>query len=74
MRFAHSAEMAWEAGMCGGLAAMVFVRDLEMTDLPNDMPPHIRAFVRQLVCTRVQFREVEKYLERAAQEYTSAEG
>jgi hypothetical protein len=68
-RYEHSAALGWKADCEGGIAELIFGYGLSMEDLPNDMPPHIRAFIRQLIAVKPSLREVQKYLEKAVSEY-----
>lgn len=74
MRYEHSADLGWKADQEGGLAELIFGYGLKTEDLPNDMPPHIRALVRQLILARPYFDEVQRYLENATEEYARREG
>lgn len=71
-RYEHSAELGWKADTEGGLAELIFGRGLQMEDLPNDMPPHLRAFVRHLNLVKPYLEEVEKYLREAVDSYEYA--
>lgn len=73
-RYEHSADLGWRADREGGLADLIFECDLRMEDLPNDMPGHIRAFVRQLIMSKPYLEEVQRYLEGATAEYARKVG
>jgi len=68
-RYEHSADLGWKANCEGGVHELIFCYGLRMEDLPNDMPPHIRAFIRQLNAVRPSLEEVRKYLDKAVNEY-----
>lgn len=73
-RYEHSAELGWKADSEGGIAELIFGYGLSMDDLPNDMPPHIRAFIRQLNAVKPSLDEVRRYLEKATQDYAQRAG
>lgn len=73
-RYEHSAELGWRADREGGVAELIFGYGLSVEDLPNDMPPHIRAFVRKLILDKPYLEEVKKYLEGATTEYAQKAG
>ena len=68
-RYEHSAELGWKTDSEGGVPAMIFGYGLRMEDLPNDMPPHIRALVKKLNEAAPAVEELERYLEKAVNEY-----
>lgn len=69
MRYEHSADMGWKADSEGGVAELIFGYGLRMTELPNDMPPLIRAKIKLLLAVDPVLREVSDYLEKAVREY-----
>jgi hypothetical protein len=68
-RYEHSADLGWKAGCEGGVTELIFGYGLSMEDLPNDMPPNIRALVKQLLDVGPSLRELQDYLEKAVNEY-----
>lgn len=73
-RYEHSAELGWRMQSEGSVQELVFGYGLHMEDLPNDMPPHIRAFIRKLLLDKPFLDEVGKYLDGATQEYAQKAG
>lgn len=73
-RYEHSAELGWKADTEGGVAELIFGYGLNMEDLPNDMPGHIRAFIRQLIAVKPSLDEVQRYLNKATEEYAQQAG
>lgn len=68
-RYEHSADMGWKANSEGSLQELIFGYGLRMVDLPNDMPPAMRANIRQLIAVDPILREVRQYLEKAVNDY-----
>lgn len=68
-RYEHSADMGWKANSEGSLQELIFGYGLRMVDLPNDMPPAMRAKIRQLLEVEPVLIEVRQYLEAAVNAY-----
>lgn len=68
-RYEHSADLGWRSDCEGSLHELIFGFGLRMEDLPNDMPPPIRAKIRQLLAVDPVLREVRTYLEKAVSDY-----
>jgi hypothetical protein len=73
VRYEHSADMGWKADSEGGVAELIWGYGLRMEDLPNDMPPPIRAKIRELLAVTPALEEVRRYLENAVNEYDYGE-
>jgi len=72
-RYEHSADLGWKMQSEGSIQELIFGYGLLMEDLPNDMPSHIRAFVRQCNAVSASLDEIRKYLEKAVDEYDYAD-
>jgi hypothetical protein len=68
-RYEHSADLGWKADCEGGVAEMIFGYGLCMEDLPNDMPPEIRAHIKRILMVKSALEAVEQYLEKAVNDY-----
>lgn len=73
-RYEHSADLGWKMQSEGSVQELIFGYGLSMEDLPNDMPPHIRAFIRKLLLDKPCLDEVGKYLDNATEEYAREVG
>ena len=69
MRYEHSADLGWKSDCEGGVEQLIFNYGLRMEDLPNDMPPPMRAKIKQLIEIEPVLEEVRRYLEKAVNEY-----
>lgn len=68
-RYEHSADLGWRADREGSVHELIFGFGLRMEDLPNDMPPAMRAKVRQLLAVKPALDELRRYLEKAVNAY-----
>lgn len=73
MRYEHSADMGWKSDSEGSLHELIFGYGLRMEELPNDMPPAMRAKIRQLLAVEPVLIEVRQYLEAAVNAYDYSE-
>lgn len=72
MKYENSAELGWKADNEGGALELIFGYGLDIEDLPDDMPTHIRAYIRQILTVAPAVEAVEQYLDKAVSDYADA--